>query len=139
MATPNGGLINETNRQYYAGAEQFTITSIAVGQTFTSTFDTNLVVGGGVYSDPASNGYNLNNFKVYTSPDASVWTELTPTSAVASTTATNTAAPCSCWRCCTSRPITVAAPNTDILQNMTAVKADGTLIGVVQGSCWMQI
>ena len=41
MATPNGGLINETNRQYYAGAEQFTITSIAVGQTFTSTFASN--------------------------------------------------------------------------------------------------
>ena len=87
MPIPNGGLITETNTQYYAGAEQFTITSTAVGQTFTSTFDTNLVFGD---SDPTTNNYNLNNFKIYTSPDASVWTELTPTSAVASTTATNT-------------------------------------------------
>ena len=41
MPTPNGGLVTETNRQYYAGAQQFYITSAGVGQTFTSTFDTN--------------------------------------------------------------------------------------------------
>ena len=65
MAIPNGGLITETNRQYYAGAEQFTITSTAVGQTFTSTFDTNLVFGD---SDPTTNGYNLNNGDTRTYP-----------------------------------------------------------------------
>ena len=60
MSIPNGGLITETNRQYYAGAQQFIITSTAVGQTFTSTFNTDLVFGN---SDPATGGYNLNNFK----------------------------------------------------------------------------
>jgi len=80
MPIPNGGLITETNAQYYAGAQQFLVPATAADQTFTSTFDTNLVVGTGVYSDPSTNGYNLNNFKVYTSPDASTWTELTPAS-----------------------------------------------------------
>ena len=75
MPIPNGGLITETNRQYYAGAEQFSITSTGVGQTFTSTFETNLTFGS---SDPSATGYGLNNFKVYTSPDANTWTELTP-------------------------------------------------------------
>ena len=43
MPIPNGGLITETNRQYYAGAQQFTSDGNA-NQTFTSTFNTNLVV-----------------------------------------------------------------------------------------------
>jgi hypothetical protein len=77
MPIPNGGLITETNRQYYAGAQQFTSNGTA-NQTFTSTFNTDLVVGSGNYSDPGTNGYNLNNFKIFTSPDANVWTELTP-------------------------------------------------------------
>tara|TARA_R110000796_G_scaffold9656_2_gene32956 strand:+ start:743 stop:2194 length:1452 start_codon:yes stop_codon:yes gene_type:complete len=80
MSIPNGGLITETNRQYYAGAQQLTVLATAVNQTFTSTFDTNLVVGSGNYADPGSLGYNVNNFKIYTSPTAQVWTELTPTS-----------------------------------------------------------
>jgi hypothetical protein len=125
MAIPNGGLINETNAQYYAGAQQFTITNTAVGQTFTSTFDTNLVFGN---SDPATNSYNLNNFKIYTSPDANVWTELIPSSPIASTTGTSNAISGT-----GQADITLAAPNTDVLVGMTAVKADGTLIGVVQG------
>ena len=78
MPIPNGGLITETNRQYYAGVQQFTVPATAVNQTFTSTFDTNLVIGSGSYSDPGSNGYNLNNFKVYTSSSAQTWIELTP-------------------------------------------------------------
>ena len=80
MPIPNGGLITETNRQYYAGSQQFTVPATAVNQTFTSTFDTQLVVGTGNYSDQATNGYNLNNFKVYLSSNAQVWTELTPNS-----------------------------------------------------------
>jgi len=80
MPIPNGGLITETNRQYYAGSQQFTVPATAVNQTFTSTFDTELVVGTGNYSDQATNGYNLNNFKVFLSSNAQVWTELTPNS-----------------------------------------------------------
>jgi hypothetical protein len=80
MPVPNGGLITETNRQYYAGAQQFTVPATAVNQTFTSTFNTNLVVGSGNYSDPGTNGYNINNFKIFTSVDANIWTELTPAS-----------------------------------------------------------
>ena len=80
MPIPNGGLITETNRQYYAGVQQFTVPATAVNQTFTSTFDTDLVVGTGNYSDQATNGYNLNNFKVFLSANAQTWTELTPNS-----------------------------------------------------------
>ena len=79
MPIPNGGLITETNRQYYAGAQQFTVPATAVNQTFTSTFDTNLIVGSGNYSDPGSIGYNVNNFKIFTSANAQIWAELTPT------------------------------------------------------------
>lgn len=63
MPTPNGGLITETNRQYYEGAQGF----IANGtQTdFLTTFDTNLVFRS---YDPNSELYTLNNFKLYTSP-----------------------------------------------------------------------
>jgi len=76
MSIPNGGLINETNAQYYAGAQQFLTSSVGgTGQTFTATFDTDLIFSN---SDPGTNGYNLNNFKVFTSPDANTWTELSP-------------------------------------------------------------
>ena len=82
MAIPNGGLITETNRQYYAGAQQQYVTTAGAGQTMTSTFDTPLVYGS---SDPANNNYLLNSFDIFTSPDALNWTALTPTSAVSTT------------------------------------------------------
>jgi len=82
MAIPNGGLITETNRQYYAGAQQQYVTTAGAGQTITSTFDTPLVYGS---SDPANNNYLLNSFDIFTSPDALNWTALTPTSAVSTT------------------------------------------------------
>jgi hypothetical protein len=82
MPRPNGGLITETNRQYYAGAQQQYITTAGAGQTMTSTFDTPLVYGS---SDPANNNYLLNSFDIFTSPDALTWTALTPTSAVSTT------------------------------------------------------
>jgi hypothetical protein len=85
MAIPNGGLITETNRQYYAGAQQQYITAAGAGQTITSTFDTALVFGS---SDPANNNYILNSFKMFTSPDALTWAELTPDSAVSTTAIT---------------------------------------------------
>jgi len=128
MPIPNGGLINETNSQYYAGTQQFITDSTAsIGQSFTSTFDTNLIVGTGKYSDPATSGYNLNNFKVFTSPNAQVWAELTPSSALASTNGT-AAAP----GATNQKNITLNAVNASILVGMTVLKADGTLIGVVE-------
>jgi hypothetical protein len=62
MPMPNGGLITETNRQYYAGAQTFVGDGSEDG--FTTTFNTNLVF----YSyDPNDANYALNNFKLYTS------------------------------------------------------------------------
>ena len=56
-------LINETNQQYYAGAQGFTVQDAAGQQDFTFTFDTNLVFGD---SNPNSVDYALNNFKLFT-------------------------------------------------------------------------
>jgi|TARA_R110000796_G_scaffold9868_3_gene33358 hypothetical protein len=83
MSIPNGGLITETNRQYYAGAQQFYISTAGGGQTFTSTFDADLIWGS---SDPLNNDFLLNNFDIFTSPDAQTWTALTPNSSIATTT-----------------------------------------------------
>ena len=49
MPMPNGGLITETNAQYYAGAQGFTTT--APQQDFTFTFNTPLNLGS---PDPAA-------------------------------------------------------------------------------------
>jgi len=88
MPTPNDGLITETNRQYYEGAQGF----IANGTqtSFTTTFDTNLVFGG---YNPSSIGYGSNNFKIYTSPTgyANSWTEYTSAYSVVGNTITTTA------------------------------------------------
>jgi hypothetical protein len=66
------GVINETNQQYYAGAQGFTVEN-ALGQTdFTFTFDTNLVFGS---FDPTAVDYALNNFKLYSSADGITYTE----------------------------------------------------------------
>ena len=65
MPIPNGGLITETNEQYYAGAQRF----ISSGATaFTTTFNTDLVFGA---FSPAATDYALNNFKLYTSATGS--------------------------------------------------------------------
>ena len=56
------GLITETNQQYYQGAQQF-IADGASG-SFTTTFDTNLILGS---FDPTDVDYALNNFKLFTS------------------------------------------------------------------------
>jgi len=74
MPTPNGGLITETNAQYYAGAQTFT-SAAGAGQSFTTTFDTDLVFGG---YHPADASYASNNFKIYTAASGvSVYTEYT--------------------------------------------------------------
>jgi hypothetical protein len=67
------GVINETNQQYYAGAQGFTVPSPGLGQAdFTFTFDTDLVLGS---FDPAEVDYALNNFKLYESSDGITYTE----------------------------------------------------------------
>ena len=66
MPLPNGGLITENNRQYYEGAQSFSgNVGCTAGQSFTTTFDTDLVFYSTVTTDPQ---YALNNFKVYVSP-----------------------------------------------------------------------
>jgi len=82
MATPNGGLITETNAQYYAG-QQILESNGILGETFYFDFNTILQLGSSNSYDPASPEYALNNFKVYTSPTGvgpfegvgSTWTE----------------------------------------------------------------
>ena len=62
MPMPNGGLITETNRQYYEGAQSFR--GNGTNDTFTTTFNTDLIW---YASNPSSANYALNNFKLYTS------------------------------------------------------------------------
>ena len=62
MATPNNGLITETNSQYYSGSQTFE--APIVNSTITATFDTDLVFGS---YDSNTAVYNLNNFKLYVS------------------------------------------------------------------------
>ena len=71
MPMPNGGLITETNAQYYAGAQGFSTT--APQQNFTFTFDTPLNLGD---PDPATVDYALNNFKLYASSDGITYLEV---------------------------------------------------------------
>ena len=60
MPIPNGGLITETNEQYYAGAQRFLISNPPViGDSVTTTFNTNLTYD--------SANASLTNFVVYTS------------------------------------------------------------------------
>jgi hypothetical protein len=63
MPTPNNGLITETNRQYYEGAQGFITTGTSV--PYVTTFNTDLVFGN---NNPNNVDYALNNFKIYTSP-----------------------------------------------------------------------
>lgn len=63
MPTPNNGLITETNRQYYEGAQGFRGDDETF--SFLTTFNTDLVFNQS-YS-PTNPSYPLNNFKLYTS------------------------------------------------------------------------
>ena len=73
MAFPNGGLITETNRQYYAGSQGFQVTGLGVDDTiFTFTFDTQLILGS---YNPSDVNYALNNFKLYHSVDGLTYDE----------------------------------------------------------------
>lgn len=89
-STPNGGLVTETNRQYYAGAQSF----LADGNTssFTATFDTDLVFAN---YDNTSVDYAKNNFKLYTSPSGlpNTYVEYTQAYTVSDNVITFTATP----------------------------------------------
>ena len=87
MSTPNGGLITENNRQYYAGAQSF-LSAAGTGQSFTTTFDTDLVFGS---YNPAETNYALNNFKLYSAASGvSTYTEYTSAYTVSGNTITIT-------------------------------------------------
>ena len=60
------GVINETNQQYYAGAQGFVVKNPLGESKFTFTFDTNLEFGS---FDPSNIDYQKNNFKLYSSID----------------------------------------------------------------------
>ena len=64
MPIPNGGLITETNQQYYEGAQGFQQDGAGSLTDFTTTFNTSLVFGN---YNPATDNYSLNNFKLYKS------------------------------------------------------------------------
>jgi len=60
--------ITETNAQYYQGAQGFRgDAGNTAGQSFTTTFDTDLVFKDVNAWDPNNENYVLNNFKLYTS------------------------------------------------------------------------
>jgi hypothetical protein len=121
MSIPNGGLITETNRQYYAGAQQKYITTAGAGQTITSTFDTPLIFGS---SDVSNNSYLLNSFKIFTSPNALTWTELTSDAAVSTTTML---APAAGVALGTSQTIVILIANTNVVPGMLIKNSTGTI------------
>ena len=70
------GLITETNEQYYAGSQIFLVPNDGPDQKFTTTFDTDLVFGGGTVWSPTDTNYALNNFKLYSAlPGVLTYTE----------------------------------------------------------------
>ena len=83
-------LITENNAQYYAGSQDFLVSNAAAGQTYTCTFDTDLVFGS---FNPLQTNYALNNFKLYTAaPGVATYTEYTAAYTVANNVITITAA-----------------------------------------------
>ena len=78
MARPDGGLIQETNLQYYAGA-QIIYTSVATA-VYTFTFNTDLSLWSATSFAPTDPDFGLNNFRIFTSPNGiSNFTEYTTT------------------------------------------------------------
>jgi len=67
MARPDGGLIQETNLQYYAGA-QIIYTPIAT-TSYLFTFNTELSLGSATSFAPTDPDFGLNNFRIFTSPN----------------------------------------------------------------------
>ena len=90
MAKPDGGLVQETNAQYYAGSQTFL--ADGTSNTFTATFNTDLVLGN---YDPTAVNYANNNFKLYTSQSGipGTYTEYIQAYTVSNNTITFTATP----------------------------------------------
>ena len=85
-------LVTQTNQQYYQGAQPFRgAANGAAGQTFKTTFGTDLVLGN---YDPTTEDYALNNFKIYTSTTGfpNSWTEYTSAYTLSNNTITVTGA-----------------------------------------------
>ena len=81
MPRPDGGLIRETNLQYYAGAQIiYTDAALNASKAYTFTFNTKLSLGSSSSWNPNDSDFPLNNFRIYTSPTGlSNWTEYTTT------------------------------------------------------------
>ena len=77
MPRPDGGVITETNLQYYAGAQIiYTDAALAVSAAYTFTFNTALSMGSTASWNPTDPNFTLNNFRIYTSPNGlGNWTE----------------------------------------------------------------
>ena len=92
MPIPNGGLITETNQQYYEGAQGFQQDGAGSLTDFTTTFNTNLAFGSYI---PSNDNYILNNFKLYTSATGlpGSYTEYTSAYTVSGNTITFGSAP----------------------------------------------
>ena len=88
--------ITETNQQYYQGSQGFRgDAGNTAGQSFTTTFDTNLVFTDATSWDPTTENYALNNFKIYTSTTGfpGSWSEYVLAYTVTNNTITITASP----------------------------------------------
>ena len=68
--TPNGGLITETNQQYYVGTQINIVSYTGVNMdSMVYTFNEVLTMGSTTSWDPSDPDYHLNNFIVEVSPD----------------------------------------------------------------------
>ena len=75
---PNNGLITETAQQYFQGSQGFKGNAgNTTGQSFVTSFDTDVHMGSATSWSPTDVDYALNNFKIYTSSTAipGTWSE----------------------------------------------------------------
>ena len=68
--TPNGGLITETNQQYYVGTQNNIVSyTNAIMDSIGYTFNEILSMGSSTSWNPTDYDYHLNNFYLEVSPD----------------------------------------------------------------------
>ncbi len=94
---PNNGLITENAQQYYQGSQSFRgDNGNTTGQSFITSFDTDIYLGSTTSWSPTDPSYALNNFKIYTSASglSGTWSEwVTEFTVTGGKTITLTAAP----------------------------------------------